>query len=637
MIYNGTGLMKRFCTVLIAAILITRCSSLQNEPKKIPAEKPEKPAEILSSWSLYSKGLVFKNGNEYQKAITCFLDAAAFQENLPLVHYQLAECYFGTLAYETALNYANLAIKKDANFIKPYTLIYRIYINMGEHQKAASTLETLLSIKPDLINIHYTLGLLYYNQLKDYDSAMVPFRSILQLSNAITVDDYYREQAYYYLGRIFYNKGLVDRSIENFYRVTEINPDNSAAYYILIRILMDRYELARVKDLAMYYIERFPENLYVYSALGRIYYIEDSPKAKEFLRKSRSIGNFYGILSTSLYDEIFKKDDEAEKNLQEIIKQDPLLISPHIAMGRINLRKNNRKEALSEFFTAGILMYKARLYDEARNAFTKVLSINDKIPEVYLYIGKIYEETGKPNLALINLKKTNELKPGAEILVHIGYMYSQKNEFHEARKYFDMAIKDEPENPQPYFFKGLLFSQEQDFKQAEEYIKRAIRLNDKNDMYHFYLATVLEKQNKLDETIESLKAAINHNPKNAMAYNYLGYIYADNNINLDESISLIEKALEFSPMNGAYLDSLGWAYFRKGNFSAALERLLEAEELLEKEKMPDPIVFDHIGDTYDKIGNRVKAVEYWKKAIQLKKNDTIEKKLKNYNHSVPRL
>ena len=632
MTYVGTGYMKKICIILAAALALTQCSSLKKEQQITRVGKPEKPVEILTSWSLYSKGLFYKNQNEYQKAIACFLDAAAFEENLPGIYYQLAECYFGTLDYEPALNYGNLAIKNDIKFIKPYTLIYRIYINMGEYQKAAASLETLLGIKPGLINIHYTLGLLYYNQLKDYDSAMVPFKNILQLSNVISFDDYYKEQAYFYLGRIFYNKELVNRSIENFYKVIEINPDNNIAYYLLIRIMMDKYDFEKAKELASYYIAKFPENNYVYSALGRIYYIEDNPRAKEYLRISRAKNSFYGILSASLYDELLKKDEEAEKNLQEIIKQDPLLVSPHIAMGRINLRNNNQKDALSEFFTAGILMYKAKLYNEAKNAFTKVLSINDKIPEVYLYLGKIYEETGSPSLALINLKKTNELKPGVDVLIHIGYMYSQKNEFDEAAKYFDMAIKDEPGNPQPYFFKGLLFSQEQNFKEAELYIKRAIKLNDKNDTYHFYLATVLEKQNKLEETIGSLKNAIKHNPKNAMAYNYLGYIYADNNINLDESISLIQTALEYSPSNGAYLDSLGWAYYRKGDFSLALERLLEAEEKLEKEKMPDPVVFDHIGDTYKKIGNKDKAVEYWKKAIQLHKNEIIEKKIKNNNN-----
>jgi tetratricopeptide (TPR) repeat protein len=105
-------------------------------------------------------------------------------------------------------------------------------------------------------------------------------------------------------------------------------------------------------------------------------------------------------------------------------------------------------------------------------------------------------------------------------------------------------------------------------------------------------------------------------------------LYAEMNINLDESIELIQKALVISPSNGAYLDSLGWAYYKKGNLKQALKKLLQAEKRLDKDKSPDPIVYDHIGDAYNKIGDSDKAMEYWKKSVNLQKNPKIEDKIK---------
>lgn len=258
----------------------------------------------------------------------------------------------------------------------------------------------------------------------------------------------------------------------------------------------------------------------------------------------------------------------------------------------------------------------------------EVLSINDKIAEVYFYLGKIYEETQKINLAIIYFKKTNQLRPNLELQIHIGYLYSLSNNFEDASKFIDMAIKQEPNNPKPYFFKGLAFSRKNDYAEAEKLIKKAIELKKDDDTYYFYLATVQEKQNKIEDTIKSLRKAIEYNPKNDTVYNYLGYLYVERDMNLDESIELIQKALELSPSNGAYLDSLGWAYYKKGNVKLALKKLLQAEKRLDKEKSPDPIVYDHIGDVYRKIGDTDKALEYWKKSLNLKKDTKIEEKIK---------
>ena len=102
---------------------------------------------------------------------------------------------------------------------------------------------------------------------------------------------------------------------------------------------------------------------------------------------------------------------------------------------------------------------------------------------------------------------------------------------------------------------------------------------------------------------------------------------AGNNINLDESVELIKKALEYEPTNGAYLDSLGWAYYRKKRFDLALKKLLEAERELARENSPDPVVYDHIGDTYKGEGKIDKAIEYWDKSLKMKRDPAVEKKL----------
>jgi len=109
--------------------------------------------------------------------------------------------------------------------------------------------------------------------------------------------------------------------------------------------------------------------------------------------------------------------------------------------------------------------------------------------------------------------------------------------------------------------------------------------------------------------------------ENPSYLNFLGYLYADNNMNLDEAYTLIEKALKKEPLNGAYLDSIGWVLFRKADYDKAIRRLNQARRSLESEGDPDPVVYDHIGDTYLMMGKKDRAVIFWKLALESSKHD----------------
>ena len=136
-----------------------------------------------------------------------------------------------------------------------------------------------------------------------------------------------------------------------------------------------------------------------------------------------------------------------------------------------------------------------------------------------------------------------------------------------------------------------------------------------NADFYFSYGVSAEQAGRFTKAAESLKKSIEMDPANAArADNYLGYMWADRNENLDEAEVLIRRAVEQEPENGAYLDSLGWVYFKKGLHAQALKALLRAAELLKED---DAVVFDHIGDTFDKLGRTAEAVEYWQKAFQL--------------------
>src|SRR5216117_43949 len=120
-----------------------------------------------------------------------------------------------------------------------------------------------------------------------------------------------------------------------------------------------------------------------------------------------------------------------------------------------------------------------------------------------------------------------------------------------------------------------------------------------NAKFYFNYGAAAEQAGLYDKAADLLRKSIALDPANAAeAYNYLGYMWADHNMQLEEAEQMIRRALEMEPNNASYLDSLGWVEFRKGKFDQALADLLRAAKNMDRE---DPVVLEHIGDTYLKL------------------------------------
>lgn len=120
-----------------------------------------------------------------------------------------------------------------------------------------------------------------------------------------------------------------------------------------------------------------------------------------------------------------------------------------------------------------------------------------------------------------------------------------------------------------------------------------------------------------DEEAEAeLKKALEAAPDFSEANNYLAYFYAVRGKNLDEALELIGRALEKERSNAAFIDTLGWIYFKLERHEEALEKLIEADSL-----MDDPVIADHLGDTFGALGQTERAVEAWERSLEMARRE----------------
>src|SRR3989449_294153 len=149
-----------------------------------------------------------------------------------------------------------------------------------------------------------------------------------------------------------------------------------------------------------------------------------------------------------------------------------------------------------------------------------------------------------------------------------------------------------------------------------------------NAKFYFNYGATAEQAGLYEKAADLLRKSIALDPANAAeAYNYLGYMWADHNMHLEEAEEMIKHALQIEPNNGAYLDSLGWLEFKQGKFDQGLADLLRAAKNIERD---DPIVYEHIGDTYLKLDRVPEALEAWQKALALDpKNKKLAEKIES--------
>lgn len=245
----------------------------------------------------------------------------------------------------------------------------------------------------------------------------------------------------------------------------------------------------------------------------------------------------------------------------------------------------------------------------------------------YDQLAELFLRTQEPTKALASLKQSLLIAPpDPRRFSHVIDLSLRAGEAKSAIAFANEASAKFPGVLEFTFFKALALSAAHQHDEAIKVFEQILveAGNSRPDMlngdFFFSYGVSAEQAGRFAKAAEALKKSIEIDPANAArACNYLGYMWADRNENLDEAEVLIRRAVEAEPESGAYLDSLGWVYFKKGLPEQALKELLRAEANLPE---GDPVVFEHIGDAYEKLGRIPEAVGYWQKAHELDAGNT---------------
>ena len=241
--------------------------------------------------------------------------------------------------------------------------------------------------------------------------------------------------------------------------------------------------------------------------------------------------------------------------------------------------------------------------------------------DLFEFLGELYQQAGQFDKAIDHYKNSLVLdasEPRNHLFLANVQMKAKR--FDDAVGTLQQAKQKFPDRPQVSYFMATVLTRAKRHKEAMAvFAKLSEEAKGKDDAlldedFYFQWGATAEQAGDVEKAAELMKRAIQLQPNSPEPYNYLGYMWVDKGMNLEEAGTLIKRALELDPGNGAYLDSLGWYYFKTGKFDEARRELLAALDALKEE---DPVVFEHLADTYEKLGNLREAIAFWEKSLKL--------------------
>ncbi len=289
--------------------------------------------------------------------------------------------------------------------------------------------------------------------------------------------------------------------------------------------------------------------------------------------------------------------------------------------------------------------------EKAEKDCRRAAELNDQLPDVFVTLSLVHNGRGQFNLALEEAQKALKLEPlNADALLAEAAVYSSMGQLDRAEETYQRAATLRPQQWGGFYELGVFYYKQKRYQDAVTAFERVLSITPDNAMAYATLGGVHEQLGKFAEAESYLKRSLELQPTYA-GYNNMGVWYYAHR-RWTESVAMTRKALEINNSDWKAWSNLGLAYEWLNNKSAADEAF--HNELVRLQKIADasgddaelqvelgllhsrwkrrnkslPLVEAALarapdsaevlaaaGEAYDNLGDRERAIELVKKAL----------------------
>lgn len=461
-------------------------------------------------------------------------------------YYHLGNCYLENGDLDQAIAEYQRAIDAKSKFWEAYAKLGYAYYKKEMYDQAEETVRKGLG-KKEKGELYNVLGLVQMakDQLVEADFS---FRK------AISYDD---ENPEYHknLGEVNFRKGVLIIAMQEYNTALELDSTMVEVYFNLARAYLKQARFNDAMDAFKTAIRVDPQNKDAYLALGDIYMLDGNhyPEARiiyeEYLKFGEENGEALGNLGTSYYF--------LSRRLPSLVEN-------------------------------GDTLTKADLSTRASQHLERSLSLNPDNPELYLYLGKSYQDLKRFPEAL------DAFLNYEQALLKQDHEWTEKDaDFWVSKGQAQAEIGDSAS------LEGAILS-----------LSKAIELDSTKTTAYSYLGSALFEQEKHAEAIPFFQKRAEADPDNANAHLNLALSY----LKLEkyrDAVEPLERVVELKPDKASAHDLLARVYFNLDRFAQAKDSYV-AELKLDPSKCE---INANVGYCYLQLKNPAAGVPYLRKAV----------------------
>ena len=485
-----------------------------------------------------------------------------------------AEVYYGLSAYDKDLNSTATAIAdiKKAAELSPQNSTYQeqlamTYVTTKDYGNAIKAYEKLYSAHPDRTEVLEILFSLY-SQNKDYPKMLN------------TVDR--KESA----------DGESEKTVLTKMRIYTLQDKKKEAYGVLRR-----------------FVDRYPNDLsYQIMMSNWLLGNGEKQKAYEILQSVEKTDpqNVQAKLSLVDYYRAENLDSIANRIEEEVLE------NPRTdAATKVSVIRNviSRSENSGGDSTAVLSLFRRLLSVEQENSDIAELEVAymslKKMPEDSIVAGlrRVLSIAPDNKGARLELLRTLWGKIDSDGIIGISLP----------------GVEYNPDEMAFYYFLGFAYIQKGDDNNALDILRKGVaQATDTSepsvvsDMYA-YIGDILHQKGEADAAYAAYDSCLQWREDNAPCLNNYAYFISEEGGDLSRAEQMSYKTIKAEPTNSTYLDTYAWILYNEKRYA---EAQIYIEQAIANDSTNSAVLLEHGGDIYIMLGQKEKAVELWRKAIE---------------------
>jgi len=564
---------------------------LASEKQYKPAELELEKADALQPGTfeiLYNLGLAYLRDSNNAKAEIVLNRALKLKPDSPETLSLLAQVYANESRPLDALDLLTRAHKIAPE--NPDIIYQMAQVTISQHyfEDAIPLLESGLKIAPQRVDLTAALGESYFMSGK-VDKAIEVFQRLLQMDPS--------SRSYLYLGISYENLGRFDEAAHYFQEGLKLNPNDSGCLFHLgyIAERQGDDQTAEAKFLAVLKLRPdYPDALLELANLrmAKKQYAEAVDLLRRYVKVSANPATGYYKLAM------------AERSLHQTAAADRDLSVFQ------TLSKNTSTGAYPYEHLFDYVDNRAKLAPKAREQMdiaelTEEIKKHPDQPEDLYMLAEAYLKAGKPEEARQTIADLDKLSSGDyRTEAGAGVLFARYRMYDDAIRHFQLALTANPNSDEVKFDLADAYFRKGRYAEALDAAQQVSPEGRKDDAYLALLGDVYAHLGQMGKAQEIFQDAIARNPDNDQDYLSLALLQIRSN-DLAGAKETLQKGQARVPGSGKILWGLGLVSVLEGKTAEAENQFAKAVDLL-----PEwPGSYSTLGVFYFQIGQIEKAKE----------------------------